>query len=64
MKSQLTVTIGRSLRVLNSWIVFASSSLPVPVSPNSKTGASVAATRSASDSTRLIASLRPMIRPC
>ena len=49
----------RPWRALRSWIWVAKSSLPVPVSPSSRTVESVAATRPMSSSTRATAGLRP-----
>ena len=45
MAPQLTATNGSLLRLLSTWVVCATSSLPVPVSPVTRTVASVGATR-------------------
>ena len=45
MAATLTVTSGLSARPEAPWIACASSSLPVPVSPSSSTGASSGAAR-------------------
>jgi hypothetical protein len=56
---------GASARALFAWISSAQSSLPVPASPSSKSGAFVApdATRSSTGYSFLIARLAPIIRP-
>ena len=59
--AQFTLTSGRSRRPLRAWIARATSSLPVPVSPEISTEESVAATRPTCDSTRCSTALRPTI---
>ena len=54
--AQFKVTNGPEARGLRSWIVRATSSLPVPVSPRMQTRDSLAATRSSCAITRRMAS--------
>jgi hypothetical protein len=63
MAPQFTFTITASRRRLRVWIARAISSLPVPVSPNTSTVASVAATFSMSRKTPCIDSALPTISP-
>src|SRR6266403_802204 len=58
---QLIDTNGRPARLLRRWMVRATSSLPVPLSPWISTGLSVAATRPITPSTSFTAGLSPMI---
>src|SRR5580698_958456 len=62
MAAQLNLTKVRCLRWLRMWTARETSSLPVPVSPSSKTVESVGATVHTCSFTRRIASLEP-IRP-
>src|SRR5262249_53871187 len=61
MAAQFSLTKGRPQRVLIVWIARAISSLPVPVSPKTRTVESVGATRSTSASTDSRAGLLPII---
>ena len=61
--AQLTLTITRLPRELSRWMVWAMSSLPVPVSPEISTEESVGATCSAWLSTFRMAGLLPMTSP-
>ena len=63
MAPQFTLTMTASRRRLRVWMARAISSLPVPVSPNTSTVASVAATISMSRNTRCITSAPPTISP-
>jgi hypothetical protein len=58
---QLTLTKGRSRRLLWLWMARATSSLPVPVSPKISTVLSVAATCSTRPSSRRSAGVCPTI---
>ena len=62
--AQFTRIIGAPLLRLRSWIVCASSSLPVPDSPSTRIGASVGAASATCSSTRRSAGLSPTISPC
>ena len=57
--AQFTKMNGRSARALFAWIIRATISLPVPLSPSIRTVTSLPATSSASRLTRRIASLSP-----
>jgi hypothetical protein len=59
--AQLTLISGLSRRRLFEWTARAISSLPVPVSPQTSTVASVGATRPTLSKTASRAGLRPMI---
>ncbi len=59
--AQLIATKAPSRRAESAWIARAKSSLPVPLSPSSRTVASVAATRSVSARTARIAADSPTI---
>ena len=61
--AQLTATNGAFLRGPSAWMSRATSSFPVPVSPNTSTGVDVAATRRTSSFTARIPLLRPMRVP-
>ena len=63
MALQFSFTSGRFLRLLQSWMARAMSSLPVPVSPKIRTVESRGATRSAFSSTSRNAALLPIIFP-
>ncbi len=63
MAPQSTTTNGPLDRPLSSWMAWARSSLPVPVSPSSSTVPSAGANRSMRVKTRRIAALTPMARP-
>ena len=60
---QLTGTNGSAPRALTSWIARATSSLPVPDSPVTSTGAMLRATFSTSERTCCIAADWPAMRP-
>ena len=62
MAAQLTVTKGALARRLLKWIAWATSSLPVPLSPVTSTGASVSATCSMRRSTSSHCGESPLIR--
>ena len=62
MAPQFTAMNGASLRLEQAWIARATSSLPVPDSPCTSTGAMLRATRSTSERTCCIACERPARR--
>ncbi|MCY1435988.1 hypothetical protein D9M71_521020 [compost metagenome] len=63
MAAALMLTKGLCARDEALWMAWASSSLPVPVSPSSSTGASLAAPRRARRLTSRLAALVPMKCP-
>ena len=62
MAPQLTAMKGPLVRALTSWMARATSSLPVPDSPQSSTGAMLRATLSMSERTCSMAGLLPVKR--
>ena len=62
--AQLTLTIRWSRRGLSRWMAWATSSLPVPVSPRMSTEESVGATCSTRRRTFWMAGLCPVTSPC
>ena len=61
--AQSTTTNRRLARLLLLWIAQANSSLPVPVSPEMSTLASLAADRASRSSERRMGALTPTISP-
>ena len=62
MAAQLTATMGWRLRCDWAWMVWATSSLPVPWPPRMSTQASVGATRSICARSCCMSGLSPMSR--